>query len=279
MQDLNIEIQKHINQLLSVGKITIAEKLNQNIISTDYKLQEHAVPMFFTGKLDAKIVFIELNPGLGLMEPTITDNKISLDKFGIKNLPEINDVNSYVEFFENFGKYKAESLEQNGKKIKGFDSKQLYFFSGFGLLGLEDKSEFGFNDMIEVRKEKLQLELVPYASRKFNFKNFSPDYLKERFSFNQKIIDSYNRDFVFITGNMGQLVKIMEFAGLKISERKKFSVSGRSKEDLSIAFALNGKMPIILLPSYKNQSLHSSQMKAYGKVCKELYDSFKDSLS
>lgn len=275
MQHLHSEIQAHINQLLTSGKSLVAEELNNNIIHEDYKLQESSVPMFFTGKLDAKIVFIELNPGLGLMEPTIQNDKIILSKFGLKEMPKIHDINSYVEIFENFGKYKAENLIQNGSKIKGFDSKQLYFFSGFGIFELENKNTFDFDDMIKVRKEKLQLELVPYCSRKFNFSFFPKEYLKERFLFNQKIIDQFERDIIFITGNYKQIMEIMEILDWVISEKEIFSVNGRSKSDLSVAFSKNGKTPVVLLPSYKNQSLHSAQMKEYGKVCREFFEKYK----
>jgi hypothetical protein len=66
---MNIWLKEDLNDLLVHGKINRAINLSKNlssIISTPVYFSHHLIPHYPTSNLDAKTVFIHLNPGAGL---------------------------------------------------------------------------------------------------------------------------------------------------------------------------------------------------------------------
>jgi hypothetical protein len=270
---LKSSIEQNIQELINKNPITEVVTLNKTITDAKFRLQEDAIPMYFSGNLKSKFVFIELNPASGGLLPKLENGKLVLD-YNLEKNPIISDYTTYIDVFQNFGTFKANDLEKKKSKIKGFDRKQLDFFNGFGGFGFNDNRNYSFEDMKNVRNNKLQLEIVPFPSQRFTFKSFTKEYLANRFEFNEALIKAFSRDFIFMTGNKKQIEKLMH--GAKFID---FKVEGREKTDLSVGFIEKNGLTYIMIPSYKNQSLHSTQMMDYGKRCKEELNKYLSSKS
>ena len=141
--------------------------------------------------------------------------------------------------------------------------KQLNFFVGFegNPIG---KREFTLNNVEKVRNEKLQLEIVPFMSGRFSFKNFEADYINSRIETIKRIIESDKRDYVFVTGSDK---KIPGYFGAKPPQ--KHQIPGY-KNKVSIGVELIGNTKYCFLGTYKAQGFDGVPMQEYGKLCREL---------
>lgn len=247
MEILKDEIEKQLTQLLKGEELSEVVALNKVIKSkykneedySKYKLNTTALPMYFTGDLKSDIVFVELNPGKGLLDTTITPHGIEMSNFELNNKIFINSYEDCTDFYKNFGKYKIEHQINKNQRIKGFDLKQLNFFKGFSAFDLENKDSFDYNDMLNVRQNKLQLEIVPFMSDKFDFKNFNKEYLHSRLSSVISLINLHQRKAVFVCGSEKEIPKIFE--GVKM---KKYKIDGY-KNNVSIGLKYINNTPYI----------------------------------
>ena len=188
-------------------KIDLAERLNKEVkvistakdISVAIKddISTQGLPSYFFGNRDAKTVVVNLNPGEAAdisdnnwENRTKTFNNSTIDKF----------LKDYIERQSNYGeKY---GLTAKGK-ADSFDVKQAAFLtpwedSSIGLSATPDWSSEGYRLIAKTRviNNKLQLELVPYASAKFDinkkeiarFRPFVDTLLDEVFSKERKYI-------------------------------------------------------------------------------------------
>ncbi len=130
------------------------EKLKKDFIS------DNCLPMYFTGKKDAKTVLVMLNPGNEENEYSFKDDILNKDiSFEIfyKN---------YLNGLTNYG------LLNRQNKIDAFDLKQAAFLMSFPDSGIElpdfiQNPDKKLNAQVNVLMQKLQLELIPYCSRTF----------------------------------------------------------------------------------------------------------------
>lgn len=265
-------IQNEIDELINHGRIKTVDDINQKIrdklLNEDdfekFKLNSETLPMYFSGELKSKIVFVELNLGAGLKKPVVDKNSL------ITNGGErIFDFESYKEYFQYFGNIKIRDLLREGKKIPVFDRKQMDFFTGFGHLDVDSSNEYTWDDMRKTRVNKLQLEIIPYSSRRFDFNLFKN--IEEHIDRVFNIIKQHKRNYIFLTGNKKQIEKIVGKVKFK-----NYHLNGRKNKDISLGFVEFKKMLICLIPSYKSQSLYSKQMIEYGQFCKDEYDKYLD---
>jgi hypothetical protein len=267
MEFLKNEIESQLAELMDNGFIAECRELNETmpLKEEQYVLDDTAMPMHFTGNLNSKIVFIELNPGRGNLHPQKGKDSLILKDFGIDPSPVISDVKSYLKFFENFGYYKVESHKLTNKAISKFDNKQLNFFSGFSLSPIE-KKEYSSDDVVRVRNEKLQLEIVPYVSRRFTFKNFHDDYICKRIKRIQSIISSHKREYVFVTGSDKSISKY--FGGVVLES---YSLPNK-KSNVYIGVKLIDGVKYCFIKTYKAQGFDGMLMQEYGRLCRKLLD-------
>ena len=268
MEMLLKEITAQLEELLENGTIEECQRLNDAMLVQEEKclLDSTALPMHFTGELDSSIAFVELNPGRGPLCPQITKNGLVLDKFGLKPSPVITDVTSYLQFFENFGHYKAESSRINNQAISKFDNKQLNFFSGFTRQKLEAGKKYTYDDVVKIRREKLQLEIVPFMSSRFSFKIFSPVYIKSRVGRVGEIICSSMRDYVFVTGNDKEI-----FRNFGVDTFKSYSIPNK-KHSVYIGAKMIDGVRYCFLKSYKAQGFDGIHMQEYGYLSRRILD-------
>jgi len=127
-------------------------------------IAEKQQPMYFTGKFDAKTVFVMLNPG------SASDDCYSFEKL---EKYKYADFNSYYEkhIFEHINYGAIDSC-----RMDNFDLKQAAFLYAFMDSGInlpdffnESKSEktLKLEAKENVLMNKLQLELIPYCSVEF----------------------------------------------------------------------------------------------------------------
>lgn len=154
---------------------TDAETKKEEVIST------HGLPGFFAGNRDADTVMLMLNPGQDVVlanNPMITFERIERGKKigkGI-NINSLNDfISSYKEDSINYG-------EIDKDRADNFDLKQAAFLKHWDGCGV-DLRDFLDDNYKELRKkdkedinkvakrnvlmQKLSMDLIPYASRKF----------------------------------------------------------------------------------------------------------------
>lgn len=142
--------------------IESAKQLNSNL--NRKFIAEKQKPMYFTGKFNAKTVFIMLNPGSA---PKDCYSFLKCEKFKFKDFADFSL--RYINHHINYG------FEDN-ERLDNFDLKQAAFLFDFKNSGLnlpdfftELKSEkkLKLKAKENVLMNKLQLELIPYCSVEF----------------------------------------------------------------------------------------------------------------
>lgn len=169
-----------------------------------------AIPSYGGGKRGAKTVMVMLNPGEDVAKAN-ANLKRDLCKRGMKDLL---DVDAYNEFNAHYGNW-------DKNRQDNFDLKQAFFLRDWAYsdVGVDknnlnyiiDNKEKAIKDKAtkeDVQKRKLeekrnvlmnkqQLELVPYASRKFD--KFNPKKIKEVFLYVDTLLEeifSVDRKYV-----------------------------------------------------------------------------------
>ena len=316
-------ILKFIEQFKNC-KIKEAEELSKNLFDTPNELSSHGLPGYFTGNRDAKTVMVMLNPGSDVISqdnPFVTEMALEriMKELGINNPSSSDDfVNLYVQGSNNYGDI---DKDDKGKiRIDNFDIKQAAFLKAWD----KDKSEVDipdkFPDMLKnlpsklskkekedrddllretkqkVLMSKLQLELIPYASREF--KNIKDDKLKFLFPYIETLFDeifSYERNYVlFCSDFFEKLFKkysktmadrgCIQFEGLdnKLPMPKQlFKKSNAFCTPIKIKYNKGKAMTSIhavIAHTFPNKALPNAydKMKDYGEFCFEEYNKYKN---
>ncbi len=179
-------------------KITEAEQLSMDLFGTPNELSIHGLPGYYTGKRDAATVMVMLNPGSDVMSqnnPFVTEKTLNriLKELGKTNISSSAD---FVKIIKR-GSDRYGNIDKD--RLDNFDIKQAAFLKAWENSGVDIPNNFP--DMIprpskkgkeerdkllrEVKQnvlmQKLQLELIPYASRKF--KTINPNNYKHLFPY------------------------------------------------------------------------------------------------
>jgi hypothetical protein len=157
-----------------------------------------------------------------------------------------------------------------------FDLKQVRFLRPFGTIPFRPDTEEGHaraNAAMAI-DSKLQLELIPYASRTFETAKFSNDVLEPHFARVLTAISAYRRKYVLFCGAVFD--DLIQGSGLLASRKEhRFHVEtkkGMSKVEYrfsNVEIALGGvKVKAGIARSFATQGL---PMDAYGFACSQLY--------
>lgn len=198
-------------------KIQEADELSKKLFGKKGELSAHGLPGYFTGDRNAKTVMVMLNPGQDVAgKDNIVTTIETLLKLGINTNSENDFVDSYMEGNTEFGTYDKTDRVKKGIFPDNFDLKQAAFFKEWpsdknnpnfcGIRIHEDfpncinwdnknpdgnklqrKQEIELDVAEEVLMKKLQLELVPYASR--DFKQIPQKNLENLFPFVETLFD------------------------------------------------------------------------------------------
>ncbi len=112
-------IKREIEEFLTTGKMRKAIDLSSK---TGQHFNHNEYPLYFTGKLDAKLILIHLNPK---QKNNYTD--VHNGPFTIKSFEE------YFDYNQNFGLYKYGKASSRTHKSP-FDHKQIRFLKPFGVI-------------------------------------------------------------------------------------------------------------------------------------------------
>lgn len=290
-----------LKAIKGVGGISAAVKLSEKLYSGDnkhkdddaYELSTLGLPGYFTGNRDAKTVMVMLNPGISAMEndnplrtmKSIKDLEIDLDK-GVDEF-----INSYIEKNSKYGEHKS-------YKVDAFDLKQAVFLSQWKNTGVDIPDKF-----IELLKEnhrkkgdtktqnkikvviqnvltqKLQLELIPYASRQFP--NIGAKKLSCLFPYLETVLYEIFHikecEYVIFCSNFFERL----FKAYAKEKNKYFEIVLDEKNPASesesddahctlVKITYNGQTkPAIIAHTFSSQSLTNAyeKMQKYGKQC------------
>lgn len=172
MSKLDNVIHKDIQELLERGEVSAAValgpvmRLRENVVEG---FSAKGLPQYFIGNRQGKTVMVNLNPG---MDAEKADEQWACKKKSFNGYSTAAFVEYLLDQHTNFGLYDKD--DQGEIRYDEFDVKQaalltLWRNSGIALPENPDWSDR--NVCVEAKTrvlcDKLQLELVPYASSKF----------------------------------------------------------------------------------------------------------------
>lgn len=284
----------------------LAERLNGKRISSAVELEKIAhfsslgLPMYYTGNRDAQTVFVQLNPG---MNTDIADERWDFDT---KCFSKENFVEDYKESLMNYGL-------RDRFRYDSFDVKQAAF-----LCCWHDR-EIGFPENIDwdpikdkrpnktkeekakdkevlsklkgtswlyakecVLQNKLQLELIPYASQNFEIKDYNHPIWKEYIENLLDEIFRVPRTYVIFGGDVfDKLFSRFQDIFIDVTEKLPIDSTELKKVDgtdlkthlyykvIEIHYKENNPQIALIAHTFPNQALGNAFniMYEYGKQC------------
>ena len=297
-------ILKFIEQFKNC-KIKAAEQLSMDLFGTSDELSSHGLPGYYTGKRDAKTVMVMLNPGSDVISqnnPFVTEKALesTMKEQGITNPSSSADFfNLFVEGSNKYGDIDKD--DEGNIRIDNFDIKQAAFLKAWGKnSGIEIQDPFPSKDDRDglrkvkqnVLMQKLQLELIPYASREF--KNVKPSKMHFLFPYVETLFDeifSHERNYVIFcsdffetlfrmysddTGYTGSIVfgKKEEWP-LFQKNRKAYCTPITITYNKGVAMK---SIHAVIAHTFPNKALPNAydKMQEYGKFCFEEYNKYKN---
>lgn len=285
---LDKRIQKDLSELYNGGNTPgviqdalgldglIQAKLGQTSFATK------ALPGYYTGKRDAKTVMIMLNPGMDV-DKANGNLKCDICKHSMKNAADI----------ENYHKWCAEyGLIDRGRQ-DNFDLKQAFFLHNWKDTGISLPENLSANPKSDeqtlldakeaVLTQKLQLELIPYASSSFS--RFNMEKIELVFPFVDTLFDeifSHDRNYViFCSRKFEHVLKEYDkkhkgticFKGTYSQQIAGSKINGSCSK---ICIHYNNKsLNAIIANTFPNQALPNAydKMEDYGAFCYSVYKS------
>jgi hypothetical protein len=172
-----IDLDKWLNNLREKG---CADNIKDEI-----SFATRALPIYNGGKRDAKTVMVMLNPGKGVKDSN-KDLLIELKKRSMFTMlsklccggacPQVTSSNvNLTEDIENYNYFNAHYGNWDKNRQDAFDLKQAFFLRDWSDTGINLPKGLCANSSLDdklvakesVLDEKQQLELIPYASQKF----------------------------------------------------------------------------------------------------------------
>lgn len=255
-----------IEQLIDEARTDVADRLAGHDVrravtladETGLDLSVNSFPMYFTGAFESRFVLIHLNPKLSER----------LSKVRYSNFDE------YLDAHRCFG---YNHWEQDPTYRSAFDHKQVRFLRPFGVIDFMPDTEPGHDRTNPARAldQKLQLELIPYATPTFANRDFSTQVLAPHFKRVLGVITAYPRDYVIFCGAVfdrllrrSDLVVARQDHHFHLPTVKGTSASEYRFSNVEFRFG-NSTIRAGIAQSFAAQGI---PMPAYGAKCHELYD-------
>ena len=272
---LDEQINKDLTELYHGKELSGAKSLASLI-----EVSTKGLPQHFVGDRDAKTVFVMLNPGSNTegAEKELAKRKKTYDCTSAEAFIE-----SYIRELRDFGK-----IHRVDNPVDKFDVKQAAFLkpwkdNGIILPDAFPQNKETFADAKEaVLMQKLQLELLPYCSAKFepNSKNIAllvpfveilldEIFRKER---NYVIFGGRVFDDAFATYNKAKGSNIIDMSAEKVSTKLPGRASSVSCRPVTLNW--NGKTQKALIAcTFPERTLADMPdvMQAYGAFCYEQF--------
>ncbi len=285
LKDLyNADIFNLIEQIKNC-QISAARKLSLALFGSPNELSIHGLPGYFTGKRDAVTVMVMLNPGGSVIShnnPFATE--LTLNNLGMPSSSSLVDfVQSFKDGSEKFGDIDKERLDN-------FDIKQAAFLKAWHESGVFIPDPFPTKDDRNLLKkakrnvlmQKLQLELIPYASREFkHIKNNKIIFLfpyvetlfEELFSYPRKYVIFCSDFFEKLFKEYNKALNPRSIVFDVQKEMKLFN-NGNRAYCTPIKIQYKGKsIKALIAHTFPNKALPNAYnlMEQYGAFCYEMF--------
>lgn len=258
MEKLTHIMKSDIEEFHLSRKISRAEDLSEQ---TGMHVNHNEYPAYFFGDPQAKFVLVHLNPK---QQDNQSDSYKGTFKFA--------DFDEYFKFHRYYGK--THYGEHSNKSLKSpFDLKQIRFIKPFNVIKFDD-TDNKYSNLEKVMDNKLQLELLPFGSSKFETALIKGDSLKPYIETLLDTITSQERDYVIFCGKVFENLLKDYILSKKDYEFKLPKIDGATAKNNSsfskIIINFNGnKISAGIAKSFAQQGLNMSE---YGKKCCELYN-------
>ena len=201
---LDERIEKDLTELYNYGEIVSAHDLSIKMFGSHDGFSAYGKPGHFAGNRNAKTVMVMLNPGkdVATANNPIKTHSLLCD-LDIKTNTLKDFIRTYKEASMNFGEKDFDKAINPNKYIEkycldNFDIKQAAFLKHWEGCEVKILDPFPTKDDKDKRQivkkdvlmDKLQLELVPYASRTFEVKD---EKLELLFPFVETLFDEIFR--------------------------------------------------------------------------------------
>ena len=301
-------------------KIKAAEQLSMDLFGTSDELSSHGLPGYYTGKRDAKTVMVMLNPGSDVISqnnPFVTEKALerTMKELGITNPSSSADFfNLFVEGSNKYGDIDKD--DEGNIRIDNFDIKQAAFLKAWdknksevdipdefpGMLKnlpskpskkeKEDRDNLLRKTKQNVLMQKLQLELIPYASREF--KNVKPSKMHFLFPYVETLFDeifSHERNYVIFCSDFFETLFRMYsddtgYTGsIVFGKKEEWPLFQKNRKayctPIKITYNKGKAMKSIhavIAHTFPNKALPNAydKMQEYGKFCFEEYNKYKN---
>lgn len=269
-------ILQDITERLSGKEISAAKALapvaKMNKSGATQGFSTKGMPGYFCGNRDAKTVVVNLNPG---MDAALADCLWDLKKENYDQTSPQAFINDLYEEYKNFGLWDAARYDE-------FDIKQAAFLIPWENSGIVLPQKIDNKDKCtcllakkNVLCQKLQLELVPYASSKFDinkkeirlFKEYIETLLDEIFAKERKYVIFNSALFVDLFKYYNEAEKIGIFELCEERSQKLLNRKGRCRV---VYIHFNDRIQKALVAhTFPSQSLCRAfdLMKDYGEFC------------
>ena len=270
------------------------KEISQAVVLKQLGVSTKGMPCYYTGKRDAQTVFVHLNPGY---DAKLADNKWEFETKYFDKTSVQGFIKDYKDSRNNYGK-------NDRMRFDPFDVKQAAFLYEWPDSGIDFPQGIDWKDRTEkelswldakehVLMDKLQLELVPYASNQFKINNQNKDLL---IPFVETILDEIfriDRKYIIFGSSIFEVLfeqynnEITPDTFKDLTPKHSISLIGLKKKDGSVWTAplffkvikihyQNKEKKAIIASTFPQQGLNNSFeiMREYGKRCFEEFDKF-----
>jgi len=257
-------IRTDIDEFVTTRKMQRAIELS---MQTGQYFNHNQYPMYFTGRLDARIVLVHLNPKQANDPAWTYTGEFRQGDF------RLDDFASYFTYHQHFGRSNYGPAAPRTHRSP-FDRKQIRFLKPFGVIPFveEQSRDDGFTNLELAIDEKLQLELIPYGSAQFSTKGFTPAILAPHVDRLLDVICACPRDYVFFCGRVFEVFfqdSITHTHEFRLT-KKDGGTARNSSRFSNLRFVHDGTVVHAgLAHTFAQQGI---RMDAYAQRCKELYD-------
>lgn len=279
---LDQRIKKDLTELYNQGVIQDALALNGLIQAKagQTSFATKALPGYYTGDRKAKTVMVMLNPGIDV---NTANNNLRCDicKRSMKNAA---DIKNYHKSCRDYG-----HIDRN--RLDNFDLKQAFFLHNWKNTGIilpanlcaDPKSDRQtlLNAKEAVLNQKLQLELIPYASSSFS--SFNKNILPQIVPFVETLFDeifSQDKNYIIFCSKKFKVV----FKEYNIHHQGAISIGATVTQPIP-GSKINGSCTEVLIrhknktanaliaDTFPHQALPNAYdlMEKYGEFCYNQY--------
>jgi hypothetical protein len=251
------EIRADIEELHSTRQLSRARDLSK---TTDVHFNHNTYPLYFTGDLLSRLVFVHPNP-----QESQNDAPEYEGGFEYENFDE------YLERARRSGHYRWELGREYPSPM---DYKQMRFVKQWGVIDFEeaDTPDDQLTNLIRSVDLKLQLELIPYGSPRFPTEGLPAEVVAPHYERLMRVITACPRDYVVLLGGVFDALFEPYIVDREDHTFRLPTSTGTSRVEYRFSNLLlefdGGTVPAGLAPHFASPGI---PMDAYGQTCHELY--------